>query len=49
MNDSARKPVDDAKCRRCDDGGLLPRATTWDTCTCPAGAIVLEQRERRRA
>lgn len=45
----ASKPVDDALCKRCDDSGLLPRALGWDICTCRAGGLVLEQRERRRA
>ena len=44
----APKSFDDAECRRCDDAGILPDGTGWHVCTCPAGAIVLEQKDRMK-
>lgn len=49
----ASKPADDAKCKRCDDSGIVavPGRRFWEgawaTCTCRAGAIVLEQQAKR--
>ncbi len=36
----------DAECLRCDDSGLI--AATSMICTCSAGAIALEQIEKRQ-
>lgn len=47
-----KAPVDDAKCKRCDDSGLAPNRLSgpkYVACLCPAGAIVLEQRAKRSA